>query len=64
MLRKSIRRFLTNESGANVVEYAVLSCIISVVVVSFAGSGMSLTGALQKIANLLGGDPVTTTVSE
>jgi Flp pilus assembly pilin Flp len=64
MLRKTIGRFLVNESGANVVEYAVLSCIISVVVVSFAGSGLSLTGALEKIAQLLGGDEVTSTVSE
>jgi Flp pilus assembly pilin Flp len=64
MLRKSIRRFLTDESGANVVEYAVLSCIISVVVVSFAGSGLSLTDAFEKVAHLLGGDEVTTTVNE
>ncbi len=63
MLRKTIGRFLANESGANVVEYAVLSCIISVVVVSFAGSGLSLAGAFEKIAHLLGGE-ATTTVSE
>jgi Flp pilus assembly pilin Flp len=64
MLRKAIGRFLANESGANVVEYAVLSCIISVVVVSFAGSGLSLTAAFEKITHLLGGDATTTTVKD
>ncbi len=64
MLRKTTGRFLANESGANVVEYAVLSCIISVVVVSFAGSGLSLTAAFERIAQLLGGDAATTVIGE
>jgi len=64
MLRKAIGRFRANESGANVVEYAVLSCIISVVVVSFAGSGLSLTDALNKIAHLFGADPETTVLGK
>jgi Flp pilus assembly pilin Flp len=55
MLPKPIARFLSDESGTNVVEYAVLSCVMAVVVASFAASGMSLASAVERMGVLIGG---------
>jgi Flp pilus assembly pilin Flp len=54
MLPKSIARYLADERGTNVVEYAVLSCVAAVVVASFAASGMSLAGAFERMGLLIG----------
>jgi Flp pilus assembly pilin Flp len=55
MLPKLIARFLADENGTNVVEYAVLSCVMAVVVASFAASGMSLASAVERIGLLIEG---------
>jgi Flp pilus assembly pilin Flp len=49
-----IRRLIANESGITAVEYGVLACVIALVIVSFASSGMSLT-ALYRSVGLLAG---------
>jgi Flp pilus assembly pilin Flp len=49
-----IRRLFADESGITAVEYGVLACVMALVIVSFASSGMSLT-ALSRSVGLLAG---------
>jgi len=50
----SIRRFIADESGLTAVEFGVLSCVMAMVVVSFASSGLSFVGLFRRIALLAG----------
>jgi Flp pilus assembly pilin Flp len=49
-----VRRFVADESGITAVEYGVLACVMALVVVSFASTGMSLT-TLYRTVGLLAG---------
>ncbi len=48
------RRFIADESGLTAVEFGVLSCVMAMVVVSFASSGLSLGGLFRRLARLPG----------
>ena len=45
-----LRRLWTDESGATAIEYALMSCIMAVVVVALVASGLSPGSVLLKIA--------------
>ena len=47
-----LRRFLADESGVTVIDYAMLICCIALVVVTLAGSGVSPTNTLARIGFL------------
>jgi pilus assembly protein Flp/PilA len=47
-----VRRFFSDEAGMTAVEYGVLACVMALVVVSFASSGMSLGGLDERIGFL------------
>ncbi len=49
-----VRRFLADENGLTAVEFGVLTCVMAMVVVSFASSGLSLGGLFRRIALLPG----------
>jgi Flp pilus assembly pilin Flp len=44
-----IRRFFADERGITSVEYGVLACVMALVIVSFAASGMSVGGVFRRI---------------
>lgn len=44
------RRIWSNESGASVVEHAILSCVVGLVIASAVASGLSPREMLAKIA--------------
>jgi Flp pilus assembly pilin Flp len=46
--------FKTSEDGATVIEFAVLACVMGLVVVAFAGSGLSASGIYQRIQAVSG----------
>ena len=49
-----IKRFIADESGLTAVEFGVLSCVMAMVVVSFASSGLSFVGLFRRIGLLAG----------
>jgi Flp pilus assembly pilin Flp len=62
MLRRSLQRLKADERGATVVEYALLACVMGMVVVSIAASGLSVASALKSVGQLIGGgEPAVTT---
>jgi Flp pilus assembly pilin Flp len=55
----------SDESGATVVEHAIMVCVIALVIVSLAGSGLTPRGVLRSAGYLLeaalsGGDASST----
>jgi Flp pilus assembly pilin Flp len=54
-----IGRFIADERGATAIDYGVLTCVVALVVVAFAGSGLSFGTILQRVgilAEVLVGD--------
>jgi Flp pilus assembly pilin Flp len=52
---RTLLRHRNDERGGTAIEYGVLACVLAVVVVAFAASGMSLKGAVLRISVLLSG---------
>ena len=51
-MRKFLKRFCVQQSGATAIEYALMAALISVVLVAALGPlTTALTGALQTVAN-------------
>ena len=51
-MKKLLKRFQKEESGATAVEYALMAALITVVLVAALGPlTTALTGALQTVAN-------------
>ena len=49
-MRQKIRKFLTDESGQDMVEYSLMIVLIgTVVIIYLTGMGLNLTGILQKV---------------
>ena len=47
-----LRRLSSDESGATVVEHAILACVIALVIVSLVGSGLTPRSALRSAVYL------------
>jgi Flp pilus assembly pilin Flp len=45
-----LRRLWPNESGATIVEHAILVCVIALVVVTLVGSGLSPSMFMRSVA--------------
>lgn len=53
-MKKLLKRFQKEESGATAVEYALMAALITVVLVAALGPlTTALTGALQTVANAI-----------
>ena len=68
-MRGRIGRLFSDEGGATIVEHAILVCVIALVIVSLAGSGLTAKSVLRSVAYLAdtafsGGDQARTTISE
>ena len=64
-----LRRLFSDEGGATVVEHAIMVCVIALVIVSLAGSGLTPKSVVRTAAYLLeaafsGGDGAAATASE
>ena len=54
VMKKYMMNFLNDESGATAIEYALIVCLISIVIITAAGNvGTNLTSKFTKIANSL-----------
>ena len=53
-MRKSVQRFVRDESGVTAIEYGLIAALIAVVIITAVTSvGTSLTGIFQTVATAL-----------